>query len=442
MLSVSKKQVTLATNAQPYLRFVTIARGLSPERRVDEAKKKVPNIINALTKPLTEQEKFTGRYEIPKEPRIVFTGTLDEVQSFFEGDLSAFTTTAPHALYTDGSPVMPPTEEAVKRMLAGTSHKPDETIGTLLPLQGIATVEKVAINAVMAGCKPQYMPLCLAITECMTKWNIAEALQGAQGWFSFPTLVCGPYAKEIGLNTGGPGVMGPSPLTPGVPANTTIGRFVRLVQVNIAGCEAGVNEAKGVGNPYKTSFVWAEANDESPWPQFTTHTDIGFKNGESTCTTWCCWGDILSAYKATAAQQSSKDIRERLLSPTAAAAKGLSRPQQGLLLHMSPKDAQDLAEAGYSKDDCRQWIWEQCTDTWAVGQVRGLGGGQLKPDFAIQGKPLDVDPRFNDKKLPPDAIVKYYPTLRHINIVVGLQNYLGVIQNGTPRWSVAIDKWR
>jgi hypothetical protein len=155
-----------------------------------------------------------------------------------------------------------------------------------------------------------------------------------------------------------------------------------------------------------------------------------------------CWGDILSGYKATPEQQSSKDIRERVLSPVADAAKGLSRPQQGLIFHIGLKEAQNLAEAGYSKDDCRKWIWEHCIDTWAVGQKRGLGGGQLKVDFAIQGKPLDIDPRFNDKTLPPDTIVKYYPTLRHINIIVSLSSYLGAIQNGTPRWSAAIDKWR
>jgi hypothetical protein len=443
MISVAKKQTTLFTNAQPFLRFVTIPRRkLSDDARANEAAHKIKEIITALTKPLTDQEKYAGKYELPKEPRVCFTGTLEDVQSFYEGDLTKYTSSAPHAAYTDGAPVMPPTEEGVKRMLAGTRHKPDEVIGKLLPLMGIATVEKVAINAVMAGCKPQYMPLCLALTECLTKFNIAEALQGAQGWFAFETLVCGPYAREIGLNSGGPGVAGPAPLTPGVPANTSIGRFVRLMQINIGGIEAGVNEAKGIGNPYKTSFVMAEDNEGSPWPQFTTHPDIGFKDRESTATMLVCWGDILSGYKATPEQQSSKDIRERVLSPVADAAKGLSRPQQGLIFHIGLKEAQNLAEAGYSKDDCRKWIWEHCIDTWAVGQKRGLGGGQLKVDFAIQGKPLDIDPRFNDKTLPPDTIVKYYPTLRHINIIVSLSSYLGAIQNGTPRWSAAIDKWR
>ena len=442
MISVCKKQMVSASVAMPALRGVTVTRGLTQAPKEKEAQAKVTEIVKNLTHPLTAQERYEGKYEFPKEPRTLYTGTLEQVQDFLRGDISKYVTTAPHAEYTDGSPVMPPTEAAVKRMLAGTSQKPNKVIGPLLPFNGIATVETVAINAVMAGCQPEYMPMLLALTENLAKVEIAEALQGAQGWYAFMVVACGPFSKEIGLNTGGPNLSGPAPLTPGVPANTTIGRFLRLMQINVGGIEPGESEAKGLGNPFKTSIVLAEANDESPWKQLSA--DFGFKDKSSTVSLIIAWGDVLSGFRASPAQSASKDIRESRLTPIATASKYLSRPQQGLIVLMSPQEAKNLQKAGYSKEDVKEWIWEHATDPWGIAKNIGLGQGVTRSVFSIQGVPLAMFPNeWKNPNFPEDNIVKYYPSLKHISIIVGPSSgYLGCIMNGSPRWTTAIDKWR
>jgi hypothetical protein len=111
-------------------------------------------LISGLTEPLTEIEKNPQPRVIEKLARIPFKGTLEEVQQFFQ-----------NRGWTDGLPIIPPTEDAVQKMLAGTSHPPDEIIGLIPPESWEANVEKVAVNAVMAGCKPQHMPVLLATLE-------------------------------------------------------------------------------------------------------------------------------------------------------------------------------------------------------------------------------------------------------------------------------------
>ena len=138
-----------------------------PDNALKSVTEFIPQFIDALTRPLTEKEKKSGTYKPPKRPKVAMSGTYDEIQAFFEGDLTRFPpTTAPKALMTDGLPVTPPTEERVAKMLKGTSHAPDEIVNPKMePEELIVTVEKVAINGVMAGCKPAYMPVLLAMAE-------------------------------------------------------------------------------------------------------------------------------------------------------------------------------------------------------------------------------------------------------------------------------------
>jgi len=427
----------------PYVRIVIDAtRGKGNEKTAQT----VSASVNALTKPLTDKEKYSGEFKLPPEPRILFTGTYEEATSFLEGDLSRFTETAGVAEYTDGSPVKLPTEEAVARMLEGTSHKPDEVVGPLLPSKNPATVQVVAVNGVMAGCKPEYMPVLLALTEAMVHTDIAEALFGASGWFRFGAVVCGPIAKEIGMNHGGPGHSGPAPLTPAVPANTSIGRFIRLMMVNVGEMVAGVNEAKGTGNPAKTSFVVAENADESPWPQMST--DWGFKDGENTVTFFVFWGGMLGGcrgqYVGPPVPESEK-IFVKQLGPMVTKAKGLERHQQGLILCLSVSQAQALAKAGYSRQDVKRWFSNHCVDPLRVAKTQGLGGGVVGTLFSIQGVPVtptgNWPPEWKDANFDPNTVVQYYPNPDAITIIVFASHY-APIMNGTPRWTVAIDKWR
>ena len=441
MESVVKKSSLTKEVALPNARIVIDAtRG----KGGDKTAQTVAGCIKALTNPLTDKEKYAGEFKLPPEPRILFTGNYEDAMAVLEGDLSRFTQTAAVAEYTDGSPVKLPTEEAVARMLKGTSHKPDEVVGPLLPSKNPATVEVIAANAVMAGCKPEQMPLLLALTEAMVNTDIAEALFGASGTFRFGAVVNGPIAKEIGLNTGGPGLSGPAPLTPGVPANTSIGRFIRLIMRNIGDIVPGGNEAKGVGNPAKTSFVVAEANDESPWPQMST--DWGFKDKENTVTFFVFWGDLLTGVRQKYAGPAAEKVLVDNLGNLVEGAKGLSRSQQGLVMAISPGQAQALSAAGYSRQDVKKWISDNCVDPYKKASQMGLGSGVVGTLFSIQGKPINPTgnwpPEWKDPKFDPNTLVKYYPNPDAITIMVFTSQSYSLIMNGTPRWTVSVDKWR
>ena len=458
VLSVAKKRILSATEAMPAMRIINIPN-VTREAKNKLALATVPKIIEALTKPLTEQEKYSGKFELPKQPRLIFTGTLDQVQEFFTGDLSKYTTTAPHAEYTDGLPVIPPTADRVAKMLKGTKHKPDEVVGKLAPFNGIATVEKVAINAVMAGARPEYMPVLLALTEAMANDPGAQgAAQGGGGLFCNPVVISGPVAKEIGLNSGGPQHSGPAPLLPGVPANMVIGRFMRLMQMNVGGVEPGVSEAKEIGSPFKTSMVMSE-DEGSPWPQLSAELGLGFKDKESTVILFSGWSDFLTDFGptlndlgTTPAQIKNPDILARYLTCVVQTATALTHPTQGLLYMISPGLAHEFAKAGYTRKDIQKWIYENTVAPW--GKIKQQPWANFpvrlfKPAAlaTTQGKnlPLYKQEQFSPN-MPDETLVKYFTAPEVIYILVGpaspLPQARTVIMNQHPTWTVAVDKWR
>ncbi len=162
--------------------------------------------------------------------------------------------------WTDGLPVVPPTPERVLRMLAGTTRQPDEVVATVPPDLVACTVEKVAVNAVMAGCRPEHLPVVLAAVEaaCTSEFNIHGLL--ATTWFSSPVvLVNGPIAAAVGMNSG------VNALGQGNRANATIGRALQLVIRNVGGGRPGGVDQATLGNPGKYTFCFAEAEATSPW---------------------------------------------------------------------------------------------------------------------------------------------------------------------------------
>src|SRR5688572_25987562 len=137
--------------------------------------------------------------------------------------------------WSDGLPVVPPTEERLSAMLAGTRRDPDELIGLVPPLMSPATVRAIAIHAVMAGCKPEYMPVLIGAMECVLEERFNLLLLQATTSAGAPfLLVSGPYAREIRLH-GGMGCFGP-----GFRANATIGRALRLIMMNLGGAIPGI----------------------------------------------------------------------------------------------------------------------------------------------------------------------------------------------------------
>ena len=193
----------------PHVRTVYCSRTL---KGVEDASQIIKPLMDALVRQPTEEESQGGRWEVP-DNRVLFEGTLDEAEEFYErAERIPVLGDAWISLYTDGMAIRIPTEERVEAMLKGTSHKPDEVItlqsdhtpremgvggkrGSLVrfePMKRTATIEKVAVNGVMAGCRPEYMPVLLAIAEA--------GGGGGDGRGSLGFCVSGPIAKEIGMN--------------------------------------------------------------------------------------------------------------------------------------------------------------------------------------------------------------------------------------------------
>jgi len=188
---------------------------------------------------------------------------------------------ANEALYqqgmTDGLPVIPPTYERVARMLEGARRDPAQSLGTMGPAYGHATIEKIAVNAVMAGCRPEYMPVIVAAVEAMLEYEFNLYGINATTHPVTPMLVVnGPAADKLRINSGY-NCMGQ-----GWRANATIGRAIRLILVNIGGGTPGVGDRATHGSPAKFSFCLAENEFASPW--LPLHVRRGFAPEDSTVT--------------------------------------------------------------------------------------------------------------------------------------------------------------
>jgi peroxiredoxin len=185
--------------------------------------------------------------------------------------------------FSDGLPLVPPTPERVMRMLAGTHRDPQEVIATVPPNMGVGTVEKIAINAVMAGCKPEYLPVVIAAVEavCTDEFNIHGVTATTMGAATV-VVVNGPIRDKIGMNSG-LGAMGA-----GNRANATIGRALRLVIRNVGGATTGGVERSTLGNPMKFTMCFAENEEVSPWEPL--HVERGFSKDDSVVTVFAMTG--------------------------------------------------------------------------------------------------------------------------------------------------------
>jgi hypothetical protein len=273
-------------NGIPTLRFVEESRTIPGHIDVERVG---PLLMEALTKPLTAEEKKKGKWAMP-DKRILFEGSLDEgIEFYAQEEIIPTLQNAPHALYTDGLPVVPPTEERVKEMLTGTSHKPDELIvfhedhrvgdrafqmGNsgkkgdpihFLPMRRTATVEKVATIAVMAGCKPEFLPLVLAIAES------GGGCGDGRGGGAF--CVSGPIGREIGMN------YDVNLLGPGNRANKSIGRAAELMWRNFGGEIPSVNNCGVFGNGLNNCFP--ENADALPEGWEGLNEECGFEKTDS-----------------------------------------------------------------------------------------------------------------------------------------------------------------
>lgn len=185
--------------------------------------------------------------------------------------------------WSDGLPVVPPTEERIMHMLSGTTRAPDELVGIVPPNYNTCTVEKVAINAVLAGCKPEFLPVVLAAVETALIETFGMHGLLATTFFAGPMIVVnGPITREIGMNAR------VNALGQGNRANATIGRALQLVIRNIGGGVPGGIDRAMLGNPGKYTFCFAEREDDSPWESLAV--ERGFSPNASTVSLFAASG--------------------------------------------------------------------------------------------------------------------------------------------------------
>jgi len=232
--------------------------------------------------------------------------------------------------WTDGLPVIPPTEDLVAAMLAATPHKPDELLGVMQPLKGRVTVEKVAANAVMAGCYPDYFPVVLAAPVIIVSGSIAAKL-------------------EINSATGCFGG--------GFRANATIGRALRLTMRNLGGAKPGGEEKSTQAWPGKMTFCFAENEERSPWEPL--RVDAGYPREANTVT-------IVAVRGLYPVCEGTQTTGKGTLETIAGAMRVIGSPiyNQGarneipVVVVLGPEHAAEIAKAGFSKRDVKQYLFD------------------------------------------------------------------------------------
>lgn len=303
----------------------------------------VPELIRALTKPVKSTVK--NKRKGPGNRDIVFEGSFDEIQEAFY-----------MKQWSDGLPVVPPTLEKVEEFLAFTDRDPEEAIGVLEPSMGVLSVWKIAVNGVMAGCRPEYMPVLLAIGEIMADPEFSIKDSGATPGWEAVIMLNGPIRDELEFNY----KIGHQ--RPGNPANTSIGRFYRLILRNVAGSLVGSTDMATHGQMFRAVAPENDAVCEKIG--FLTLAETrGFSREENVVT-------IVSGRASSDPVQTNGELAEQHLDYLTDWAERMIEPYQAMrryqedhVLFLSPVVAELLASQGYDKEKISRYILEHARVT-------------------------------------------------------------------------------
>jgi hypothetical protein len=274
--------------------------------------------------------------------------------------------------WTDGLPIVPPTAERVARMLSGIRLDPATVIGMVPPRRGVLTLEKLAANAVMAGCRPEYLQVLVAVFQAMLddRFNL-YGLQATTGPHTPMILVNGPIRNAIGMNAGH------NAFGPGNHANASIGRAARLVLLNVGGGVPGRIDKSTQGQPSKYTYCVAENEEDSPWEPL--HVERGFDANTSTVTVF--GGE--NPHNINDVGLSAEGLMTNFLDSmsTMGSAK-FYRIAAESFLAFSPEHAALLASEGWSKGRIRQFLFERARKPVGLLKRGGMFGPEkLWPDW-------------------------------------------------------------
>ena len=314
----------------------------------------------------------------------------------------------------DGLPVVPPTPQRVERMLAASVQPPDHVVARVPPNHAAATVEKIAINAVMAGCEPEHLAVVTAGVRamCAEEFNL-HGLAATTHWACPLFIVNGPAARELGFN-GGVGAFGN-----GTRANAVVGRALRLIMMNVGGARPGGITRTTQGHPGRYTYCIAENEAVSPWEPL--HVERGLPAERSAVTV------VAAEAPHGLADQGSRSAEELALSLGWSMA-GLWNHQlfplaSQTVLAISPEHARVLARDGWSKDDLRRFLFERIRrplEAW-------LHSARDRREVSRTVRELLA------KGAPPETLVPKFPSPESILIVV-VGGTAGLFSSALPGW--------
>jgi len=295
--------------------------------------------------------------------------------------------------WTDGLPIIPPTPERVAKMLDGVPWRTaDDIIGVVPPAMGVARLHSVAVNAVMAGCRPEYLPVVVAALQAVleTKYGLAHRQTTTHAGAPL-IIVNGPCVEKLGLNYGN-GVFGS-----GWRANATIGRALRLALMNIGGAVPAEVDFCQHAHPGKYTYCIAEHEKANPWEPL--HVERGFDPETS----------VVTVVNAEAPHSMTENVQTdpieimRTFADTMATLGSNNLYSQGHpVLVLGPEHARHIAAAGWKKIDVQKALFEMARKPWGLARNRGKSKGPFFPVWVDKSDPNSTVPIINE---PRDLIV-------------------------------------
>ena len=373
-------------------------------------------VFDLLTRPLSDED-LRGSGWDRSTPRLLEPDTEENLHELFRRN---------H--WTDFLPIVLPTEERVEAMLAGTSRAPVEIVGKTRPTIGMEywtyDVEKVAVNAVMAGAAPEHFPVLLALASTGDTGR-----QSSMSSMGNMVVVNGPIRDEIGMNSG-IGAMGPYNY-----ANSIIGRAFGLQSQNLQGGSVpGLSYNGSQGNNFSYNCVtFAENEEASPWEPY--HVQHGFEPGESAVTVFYVWGNVWAEHLRTHWEEKLKAMLVGL------------EPSMGVTFVLDPIVAREFVQKGFdTKEKLADWVHENARIP------AGRYWDHIMLNMIREQVEAGVEPFASYRKAPPDELIPIFETNR-INVLVagGETNGHFSIFMGSPMRAkfrsmpgptVSVDAWR
>ena len=427
------------TMGMPGLRIIALpAIEYYPNRLTAEGLKPLAistadSIVAALTNPPSPEEE-RSRVALPGDDETeAVTIAADDYEAAYE----EFNRLYLERRWGDGLPLVPPTKEAVQRMLAATHRAPDHIIGRLPYRGGIITVGKIAVNAVMAGAKPEYLPVVIAAMECLAADEGFHHVVSSEGSFTLAIMVTGAMGEELGMNSG-VGLLGH-----GWRANNTIGRAVRLCLNNIGYLRPGEIDMALIGRPSShTFYTFAENQKQSPWEPY--HVGRGFPEEDSCVTVSTVGGATgfgMSLYGGGVVEPWSLEaVLEAMVKHVASDRESLGQYRLGVgnpfahlrkhVMVIHPELAILLQRQGFSRQSLVDHLFEAAKvpyEELSAREVQGLRdrihtkpGG---PYFANDAIPEDQLKSVEEALKPGGKVPVVYPRDLHIIVSGAIPGY-------------------